>query len=170
MSAGWGRHTHSWVSNTRTHTHCFNIPPFPSSLPFPPFACLRFPPFKQTQELARKRRKIPESEYKDGPDGLRYYDLVVGTGAEPKQGDRVAIHFGERGFGWWWWWWCVGVKQWWCRVAGQHQSRHTCVHTWHVSNCLPVLCLSLPSLYLFGAATGVCNVMATHSRRQVPQW
>jgi len=26
------------------------------------------------QELAKKRRKIPESEYKDGPDGLKYYE------------------------------------------------------------------------------------------------
>lgn len=48
------------------------------------------------QELARKRRKIPESEFKDGPDGLKYYDIVVGAGAEPKRGDRVAIHFGAR--------------------------------------------------------------------------
>lgn len=47
------------------------------------------------QELARKRRKIPESEFKDGVDGLKYYDLTVGAGAEPKNGDRVAIHFGE---------------------------------------------------------------------------
>jgi FKBP-type peptidyl-prolyl cis-trans isomerase len=46
--------------------------------------------------LARKRRKIPESEYRDGPDGLKYYDLTVGAGAEPKLGDRVAVHFGER--------------------------------------------------------------------------
>jgi hypothetical protein len=46
------------------------------------------------QELARKRRKIPEEEFKDGLDGLKYYDLVVGAGAEPKKGDRVAIHFG----------------------------------------------------------------------------
>lgn len=53
------------------------------------------------QELARKRRKIPESEFKDGPDGLKYYDIVVGAGAEPKKGDRVAIHFGahRRGLG-----------------------------------------------------------------------
>lgn len=50
-----------------------------------------------TQELARRRRKIPESEYKDGPEGLKYYDLVVGAGAEPKPGDRIAIHFGEAG-------------------------------------------------------------------------
>lgn len=45
--------------------------------------------------MARKRRKIPESEYKDGPDGLKYYDLTVGAGAEPKLGDRVAVHFGK---------------------------------------------------------------------------
>lgn len=47
------------------------------------------------QELARKRRKIPESEFKDGPQGLKYYDLTVGAGAEPRLGDRIAIHFGK---------------------------------------------------------------------------
>jgi hypothetical protein len=52
------------------------------------------------QELARKRRKIPEEEFKDGVDGLKYYDLVVGDGAEPKKGDRVAIHFGESMWCW----------------------------------------------------------------------
>lgn len=59
------------------------------------------PPYKRThrsyKELARKRRKIPESEYKDGPEGLKYYDLVVGAGAEPRLGDRIAIHFGKSG-------------------------------------------------------------------------
>lgn len=45
------------------------------------------------QELARKRRKIPESDFKDGPDGLKLYDLVVGAGAEAKPGERVAIHY-----------------------------------------------------------------------------
>lgn len=50
-------------------------------------------PLEYKKELARKRRKIPESEFSDGPEGLKYYDLVVGTGAEPRQGDRIAIHF-----------------------------------------------------------------------------
>lgn len=50
-------------------------------------------PLEYKKELARKRRKIPESEFSDGPDGLKYYDIVVGSGAEPKLGDRVAIHF-----------------------------------------------------------------------------
>lgn len=50
-------------------------------------------PLEFKKELARKRRKIPEEEFKDGLDGLKYYDLVVGAGAEPKKGDRVAIHF-----------------------------------------------------------------------------
>lgn len=60
----------------------------PISSPPPPPS-----PSPAPQELARKRRKIPESEFKDGPDGLKYYDLTVGAGAEPKKGDRVAIHF-----------------------------------------------------------------------------
>eukprot|EP00775_Hariotina_reticulata_P010263 gene10263-10422_t len=45
------------------------------------------------KELANKRRKIPESEYKDGPEGLKYYDITVGSGAEAKVGERVAIHY-----------------------------------------------------------------------------
>lgn len=45
------------------------------------------------QELARKRRKIPLEEYQDGPEGLKYYDIVVGGGAEARVGERVAIHY-----------------------------------------------------------------------------
>lgn len=48
-------------------------------------------PFKK--ELKKRRRKIPDSEFKDGPEGLRYYDMVEGAGAEAKVGQRVAIHF-----------------------------------------------------------------------------
>lgn len=44
------------------------------------------------QELANKRRKIPESEYSDGPEGLKYYDITVGNGAEARAGQRVAVH------------------------------------------------------------------------------
>ncbi len=37
------------------------------------------PGFKK--DLTNKRRlKIPEEDYSDGPDGLKYYDVVVGTG------------------------------------------------------------------------------------------
>ncbi len=45
------------------------------------------------QELKQKRRKIPESEYSDGPQGLRFYDITVGGGAEARVGERVAIHY-----------------------------------------------------------------------------
>ncbi|KAI8477222.1 MAG: hypothetical protein J3K34DRAFT_398719 [Monoraphidium minutum] len=56
-----------------------------------PAAAIDGNPFKK--DLTKRRRKIPESEYTDGPQGLKYYDLVAGTGAEPTVGQRVAIHF-----------------------------------------------------------------------------
>jgi hypothetical protein len=37
------------------------------------------------------RRKIPESDYTDGPEGLKYFDLQTGGGAEAKLGQRVTI-------------------------------------------------------------------------------
>ncbi|KAL4447411.1 hypothetical protein ABPG75_004630 [Micractinium tetrahymenae] len=50
------------------------------------------PGFKK--DLTNKRKlKVPESEYLDGPDGLKYYDVVVGTGAEATEGKRVVVHF-----------------------------------------------------------------------------
>eukprot|EP00195_Chlamydomonas_chlamydogama_P005727 CAMPEP_0202902694 /NCGR_PEP_ID=MMETSP1392-20130828/17006_1 /ASSEMBLY_ACC=CAM_ASM_000868 /TAXON_ID=225041 /ORGANISM="Chlamydomonas chlamydogama, Strain SAG 11-48b" /LENGTH=223 /DNA_ID=CAMNT_0049589501 /DNA_START=1 /DNA_END=672 /DNA_ORIENTATION=- len=45
------------------------------------------------KELARRRRKIPESEFSDGPEGLKFYDIVAGSGAEAKVGARVAVHY-----------------------------------------------------------------------------
>ncbi|KAL9318943.1 hypothetical protein ACSQ67_015460 [Phaseolus vulgaris] len=40
-----------------------------------------------------KGAKIPESDYTTLPNGLKYYDLKVGNGAEAKKGSRVAIHY-----------------------------------------------------------------------------
>lgn len=41
------------------------------------------PGFKK--DLTSKRKlKIPEEEYSDGPDGLKFYDVVVGTGRTPR--------------------------------------------------------------------------------------
>lgn len=34
----------------------------------------------------RRKAKIPESEFKEGPQGLKYYDVVLGKGAEIKEG------------------------------------------------------------------------------------
>lgn len=45
------------------------------------------------KELARRRRKIPEEDFKDGPDGLKYYDVVDGDGPEAKLGQRIAVHY-----------------------------------------------------------------------------
>ncbi|GLC42927.1 hypothetical protein PLESTF_001704800 [Pleodorina starrii] len=50
-------------------------------------------PLNYKKELARRRRKIPEEEYKDGPMGLRYFDIEEGDGAEAKVGSRVAVHY-----------------------------------------------------------------------------
>lgn len=45
------------------------------------------------QELARRRRKVPESEYTDGPQGIKFYDIEEGGGLEAKVGARVAVHY-----------------------------------------------------------------------------
>ncbi|XP_044497307.1 peptidyl-prolyl cis-trans isomerase FKBP16-4, chloroplastic isoform X2 [Mangifera indica] len=42
---------------------------------------------------ALKGAKIPESEYKTLPNGLKYYDLKVGSGPVAKKGSRVAVHY-----------------------------------------------------------------------------
>ncbi|GMH34326.1 hypothetical protein BSKO_02160 [Bryopsis sp. KO-2023] len=46
------------------------------------------------KDLSKKRRLvIPEDQFKDGPEGLRYADLKPGTGPEANIGARVAIHY-----------------------------------------------------------------------------
>ncbi|BDA42928.1 Peptidyl-prolyl cis-trans isomerase FKBP16-4, chloroplastic [Coccomyxa sp. Obi] len=53
------------------------------------------PGFKK--DLRSKRRvKIPESEYKNGPEGLKYYDIVEGKGALAREGERVVVHYEAR--------------------------------------------------------------------------
>ncbi|KAG8080952.1 hypothetical protein GUJ93_ZPchr0007g6151 [Zizania palustris] len=37
--------------------------------------------------------KIPESEFTTLPNGLKYYDISVGTGAKAVKGSRVAVHY-----------------------------------------------------------------------------
>lgn len=46
-----------------------------------------------TSRRALKGAKVPESEYTTLPNGLKYYDLKVGTGAEAVKGSRVAVHY-----------------------------------------------------------------------------
>ncbi|CAI9097874.1 OLC1v1034387C1 [Oldenlandia corymbosa var. corymbosa] len=46
-----------------------------------------------TSRRALKGAKIPESEYTTLPNGLKYYDIKVGSGAEAVKGSRVAIHY-----------------------------------------------------------------------------
>lgn len=59
------------------------------SIAGPAFA---LPGFKK--DLSNRRRlSIPVEDYKDGPSGLKYYDISVGTGPEAKEGSRVAVHF-----------------------------------------------------------------------------
>jgi len=43
--------------------------------------------------VSKRKRKVPESEFTDGPEGLRFYDVEVGNGAEAKEGARVAVHY-----------------------------------------------------------------------------
>ncbi len=52
------------------------------------------PGFKK--DLGKKRRireVIDPTKFTDGPEGLKYFDDVVGDGEEVKQGSRVAVHF-----------------------------------------------------------------------------
>ncbi|XP_009623509.1 peptidyl-prolyl cis-trans isomerase FKBP16-4, chloroplastic [Nicotiana tabacum] len=46
-----------------------------------------------TSRRALRGAKIPESEYTTLPNGLKYYDLKVGNGAEAVKGSRVAVHY-----------------------------------------------------------------------------
>ncbi|XP_076908556.1 peptidyl-prolyl cis-trans isomerase FKBP16-4, chloroplastic-like [Bidens hawaiensis] len=46
-----------------------------------------------TSRRANKGAKVPESEYTTLPNGLKYYDLKVGNGAEAVKGSRVAVHY-----------------------------------------------------------------------------
>lgn len=46
-----------------------------------------------TSRRALRGEKIPESEFTTLPNGLKYYDLKVGTGAEAVKGSRVAVHY-----------------------------------------------------------------------------
>ncbi|KAL9228086.1 hypothetical protein vseg_003701 [Gypsophila vaccaria] len=46
-----------------------------------------------TSRRALRGAKIPESDFKTLPNGLKYYDLKVGGGAEAVKGSRVAVHY-----------------------------------------------------------------------------
>lgn len=46
-----------------------------------------------TSKRALRGAKIPESDYTTLPNGLKYYDLKIGTGAEAVKGSRVAVHY-----------------------------------------------------------------------------
>ncbi|PQQ09063.1 hypothetical protein Pyn_00063 [Prunus yedoensis var. nudiflora] len=46
-----------------------------------------------TSRRALRGAKIPESEFTTLPNGLKYYDLKVGGGAEAVTGSRVAVHY-----------------------------------------------------------------------------
>lgn len=40
-----------------------------------------------------KKRKVSLEEYADGPEGLKYFDIVVGNGKEVDRGAKVTAHF-----------------------------------------------------------------------------
>ncbi|KAK9153830.1 hypothetical protein Sjap_001310 [Stephania japonica] len=46
-----------------------------------------------TSRRALRGEKIPESEFKVLPNGLKYYDLKVGGGLKAVKGSRVAVHY-----------------------------------------------------------------------------
>ncbi|GMY25008.1 peptidyl-prolyl cis-trans isomerase FKBP16-4, chloroplastic [Fagus crenata] len=46
-----------------------------------------------TSRRALRGAKVPESEFKTLPNGLKYYDLKVGGGIEAVKGSRVAVHY-----------------------------------------------------------------------------
>ncbi|XP_009146873.1 peptidyl-prolyl cis-trans isomerase FKBP16-4, chloroplastic isoform X2 [Brassica rapa] len=46
-----------------------------------------------TSRRALRASKIPDSEFTTLPNGLKYYDIKVGNGAEAVKGSRVAVHY-----------------------------------------------------------------------------
>ncbi|KAG2686429.1 hypothetical protein I3843_09G005800 [Carya illinoinensis] len=46
-----------------------------------------------TSRRALRGAKVPESEFKTLPSGLKYYDLKVGGGVQAVKGSRVAVHY-----------------------------------------------------------------------------
>jgi len=52
------------------------------------------PGFKKDLNKGRRSRENVDPDlFQDGPDGLKYYDVIVGDGAEAKLGSRVVVHF-----------------------------------------------------------------------------
>lgn len=50
------------------------------------------PGFKK--DLTSKRKTIiPIEAFKEGPEGLKYFDVITGDGLEAKPGERIAVHF-----------------------------------------------------------------------------
>ncbi|KAK9821736.1 hypothetical protein WJX81_000095 [Elliptochloris bilobata] len=52
------------------------------------------PGFKK--DLKKRKLKVPEEAYKEGPDGLRYFDVEEGRGALADEGERVVVHYEAR--------------------------------------------------------------------------
>eukprot|EP00890_Picochlorum_soloecismus_P000919 jgi/Picsp_1/1828/NSC_05295-R1_peptidyl-prolyl cis-trans fkbp-type len=48
---------------------------------------------KDLNKSRRSRENVDPDLFQDGPDGLKYYDVIVGDGAEAKLGSRVVVHF-----------------------------------------------------------------------------
>ncbi|EEC81648.1 hypothetical protein OsI_25185 [Oryza sativa Indica Group] len=46
-----------------------------------------------TSRRALRSAKIPESEFTTLPNGLKYYDITVGSGLKAVKGSRVAVHY-----------------------------------------------------------------------------
>jgi len=55
------------------------------------------PGFKKDLTNKRKTREIVDpSLFKDGQNGLKYYDVIVGDGEEAREGSRVVVHFDSK--------------------------------------------------------------------------
>uniref|UniRef100_A0A7N0R859 peptidylprolyl isomerase n=1 Tax=Kalanchoe fedtschenkoi TaxID=63787 RepID=A0A7N0R859_KALFE len=54
---------------------------------------LIFPSQPSEARERRARKSIPIEEYRDGPNGLKYYDLEVGKGPVVEKGATVQVHF-----------------------------------------------------------------------------
>lgn len=57
-----------------------------------PLGLLLFPAASESRER-RNRKVVPSEDYTTTPDGLKYYDLVVGKGVEAEKGSIVQVHF-----------------------------------------------------------------------------
>mmetsp|Transcript_4536 Transcript_4536/g.7716 ORF Transcript_4536/g.7716 Transcript_4536/m.7716 type:complete len:218 (+) Transcript_4536:2-655(+) len=62
-----------------------------SSFTPPATALPTFASYKE--EIARRRRKIPEDQFTLGMEGVKYFDIIEGKGDLIEVGQRIAVHY-----------------------------------------------------------------------------